>query len=67
MNNDQNQEKKAATEITGPPVKYTMPLPQDLSKCEGCPYPSVGFICWSQDGTCIKTELDRIHARKKGR
>lgn len=67
MNHDPKTEKKAAAEITSPPVKYTVPLPRNLSRCQGCPYPGVGFICWGQDGTCMKTELNRMHAGKKGR
>ena len=28
--------------------------------CEGCPYPNHGFLCWFVDGTCMKTEMNRI-------
>lgn len=40
---------------------------KDPSKCSGCPYPSVGFICWSSDGSCLKTHLDKMHGKKKDR
>lgn len=33
--------------------------------CLGCPYPKRGFICWFTDGTCLKTEMNRI-LRKDG-
>ncbi len=23
-------------------------------ECEGCTFPGHGFICWSQDGTCMR-------------
>ncbi len=23
-------------------------------ECEGCAFPGHGFICWSQDGTCMR-------------
>lgn len=23
----------------------------------------VGFICWSPDGSCLKTDLDRMHGK----
>lgn len=23
--------------------------------CAGCPYPAHGFICWFQDGACLRT------------
>lgn len=32
--------------------------------CGGCPYPKHGFICWFEDGTCLKTEMKRL--RKGG-
>lgn len=28
--------------------------------CEGCRYPNHGFLCWFSDGTCLKTEMNRI-------
>jgi len=28
--------------------------------CVGCPYPKHGFICWFHDGTCLKSEMNRI-------
>lgn len=67
MNHDVTTEKKTAAEITGPPKKYTVSSPQEPSRCEGCPYPGVGFICWSPDGSCLKTDLERMHGKKKGR
>jgi len=66
MNHDLKTEQKTVAEITGPPM-YTVPSPKELSRCEGCPYPGVGFICWSPDGSCLKTDLDRMHGKKKGR
>lgn len=39
---------------------YTVPLPKDTERCEGCPYPSDGFICWDTDGSCLRTDMDRI-------
>lgn len=67
MNHDAVTEKKTADEITGPPKKYSVPQPKDPGRCVGCPYPGVGFICWSTDGSCLKTDLDRMHGKKKGR
>lgn len=28
--------------------------------CEGCPCPNHGFLCRFSDGTCLKTEMNRI-------
>ena len=27
--------------------------------CEGCPYPGHGFICWSADGSCLRSNYKR--------
>lgn len=40
-------------------------LPQDTEKCKGCPYPGVGFICWSRDGSCMKTDAEKISSRSR--
>ena len=59
--------EKTGAGATGPPKKYTVPSLRDLSRCEGCPYPRVGFICWSPDGTCMKTDMDGFSRAQKGR
>lgn len=33
--------------------------------CAGCPYPKHGFICWFQDGGCLKTEMRKITERRR--
>lgn len=67
MNYDVNSEEKIDSGAADPPKKHTVPSPKDPARCEGCPYPSVGFICWSQDGSCLKTDMDKISRRSKGR
>ncbi|NPV89710.1 MAG: hypothetical protein HPY50_02900 [Firmicutes bacterium] len=55
------QEKKENGVAPPPPRQiYAVPLPKDINRCEGCPYPGVGFICWSGDGSCLRTEMDRV-------
>lgn len=54
------QEKKESGGYTPPRKIYAVPLPKDTSRCEGCPYPGVGFICWDPDGTCLRTDADRV-------
>ena len=38
-------------------------------RCRDCPYPSPGFICYGKDGSCMKTEVEKIdeRSRKKAR
>lgn len=33
--------------------------------CEGCPYPKHGFICWFDDGTCLKAKEKAINERRR--
>ena len=36
-----------------------------FKSCGNCPYPSHGFICYSSDGNCLRTDMQRIHSRNK--
>ncbi|MGB8451856.1 MAG: hypothetical protein WCD89_05935 [Anaerocolumna sp.] len=67
MNYDITPEQKTGAGATGPPKIYTVQPPKDPSRCEGCPYSGVGFICWSADGSCMKTDMEKISHRSKGR
>jgi hypothetical protein len=40
---------------------YSVTLPKDTKQCKDCPYPGVGFICWAADGSCMRTEVNRIN------
>ena len=45
-----------------PPPDLTGPF----ERCEGCPYPGHGFVCWSQEGeTCLRTVMARIMERDR--
>ena len=50
-------------------VNFTSPPPpepfccHETARCDGCPYPATGFICWCGDGTCMRTEMDKIRLR----
>ena len=46
---------------------HTLPLPKNLDRCQGCHYPAVGFICWSPDGTCLRTEEERLNRLERRR
>ena len=44
-----------------PPV-----LTGHFERCEGCPYPGHGFLCWRVDGEkCMRTEVARIMERDR--
>lgn len=55
---------KIQEKVKGP---HTLPLPKNLDRCQGCHYPAVGFICWSPDGTCLRTEEDRLNRLERRR
>lgn len=52
-------------------VNYTSPPPpepfccHETDHCEGCRYPSTGFICWHADGTCMRTDAEKIRERQR--
>ena len=52
---------------SGIPVRqiYSVTEPQDTEKCRGCPYSGVGFICWDQDGSCMKTDVEKIYGKPR--
>lgn len=42
-----------------------LPAPREppaAKRCVGCPYPSIGFMCWCER-ECLRTEMVRIRAR----
>jgi len=67
MDHDVIAEERTGACATGPTKKYTVPPPKDSARCVGCPYPGVGFICWSLDGSCMKTDMEKISFQSKGR
>lgn len=38
-----------------------IPIPY---RCEGCPYPKVGFVCYGKDGSCLRSDVQEIEARE---
>ena len=34
-------------------------------RCIGCPYPKVGIICRSSDGTCTRTDMEQLGRNNK--
>lgn len=46
------------------------PEPLDLLRrpflsCGKCPYPSHGFQCYTAEGDCLKTHLEKVESRRK--
>lgn len=50
-------EQSSPTSHTGKTVGRT------AHKCEGCPYPHHGFICWGKDGSCMRTDVEELTER----
>jgi len=50
-----------------PPQREQRPVCRHSDRCEGCPYPSHGFICWHDENKCLKTEMERISNKEKRR
>ena len=67
MKHDVAPEEKTGVGETGPPAKHSLPPPKDPTRCVGCPYPGVGFICWSPDGSCMRTDVEKFSRRSHGR
>ncbi len=36
------------------------PVCRMFDRCEGCPYPAHGFICWGPDKGCLRSEMQKI-------
>ena len=45
------------------------PLPAPVcshsTDCKDCPYPRHGFLCWSADGTCLRSRMNEINEKKE--
>ncbi len=39
--------------------------PESPEKCKGCPYPAHGFVCWRQDGDCLRETVRKIFGIEK--
>ncbi|TCK89045.1 hypothetical protein EDC19_2458 [Natranaerovirga hydrolytica] len=36
-----------------------------FKSCGDCTYPSHGFICYSSEGNCLRTDMQKINQRRK--
>lgn len=68
MNINANVPEKRISGIPVTPRRiYSVAESQDTEKCRGCPYAGVGFICWDQDGNCMKTDVEKIYGKSRSR
>lgn len=51
------------------PEPLAEPLPDPVctrfALCQDCPYPSHGFICWSDKEKCLRTRMREINAEEE--
>lgn len=52
----------SVTAKTGPAPR---PVCRMFDRCEGCPYPAHGFVCWGPDESCLRSEMEKIYTQKK--
>lgn len=58
--------QKQPDSITVPrKIVYSVSLPKDTKQCRDCPYPGVGFICWTTKGSCMRTEIQKINEPRR--
>ncbi len=60
--------KMAYTRIPVSSVKIEpepRPVCRMFERCEGCPYPAHGFVCWGPDEGCLRSAMQKICTRKE--
>ena len=45
------------------PEPEQKPVCRQFSRCEGCPYPSHGFLCWSSEDDCMRTRMKKLNGK----
>ena len=50
---------------SGPPGFAEKPVCTETPLCEGCPFPSHGFLCQGGDGECMRTRLMKLSDREE--
>ena len=46
------------------PEPEEKPVCRQFSRCEGCPYPAHGFLCWGGEDDCMRTNCMRTRVKK---
>ena len=50
--------------VVKPPQK---PVCRQFSRCEGCPYPAHGFLCWGSGDDCMRTRVEKLNREEKAK
>ena len=50
---------------TSPPQQNEKKVCSKSEACKGCPFPASGFICWGEDGDCMRTRIDKLKENEK--
>ena len=37
---------------------------RQFSRCEGCPYPTHGFLCWGSEDDCMRTRMKKLNGEE---
>ena len=48
-------------------MEYEKPVCSQSERCKDCPYPAHGFVCWHDEGNCLRTEMEKIAEKEKKR
>ena len=43
------------------PEPEQKPICRQFSRCEDCPYPAHGFLCWRDQTDCLRTRMQKIN------
>lgn len=47
------------------PAQPPRPVCRRSTRCDGCPYPGHGFLCWGIGEDCMRTRMEEINSRRK--
>ena len=47
------------------PIPEEKPVCTRTEACIGCPFPASGFICWSDNGECMRTRIEKLKENSK--
>ena len=46
------------------PEPEQKPVCRQFSRCEGCPYPAHGFLCWGGEDDCMRTRVKKLNEKE---
>ena len=64
-NSKPNRTRPEYRSHTGPPARTQKPVCTASPLCEGCPFPSHGFLCQGVDGECMRTRLMKLSKKEE--